>query len=63
MLSAPRMSTEEEAHFEVLRNFKVLDLEQLLSKETLCSAGLNRLLKGEFKVLHLSLLHSFFLLS
>lgn len=49
MMSAPRLSDEKEAHFKVLRNFKVSNLDWLLLEETFCNAGLNRLPESEFK--------------
>lgn len=42
------LSAKEEADFKVIRDFKVLDPEELLSKETLCSTGLNQLPVSEF---------------
>lgn len=63
MLSASKLSTKEEVDFKVTRDFKVLDLEELLSEETLCTAGLNQLPKGESRIFHfLFLAYSFLLL-
>lgn len=42
VLSTLRLSIEEEEYFRVLIDFKVPYLDQLLSKEILYSAGLNR---------------------
>lgn len=41
MLSTPILSAEKEAHFKVLRDFKIPDKEWLLLEKTLCSEGLS----------------------
>lgn len=60
MLNAPRPSEEAKAHFKTLRDFKVSDLEWLLSEEKFRRAGLNRLLEDEPRILYLLIIVSIF---
>lgn len=62
--STPKLSTEEEADFEVLNKFVVPNLEWLLLEESLQRMGFSRLLECKFeKFFFYSVLFSLYFLS
>lgn len=55
ILGLAELSDKEESLFMILEAFKASRLKLLLSKESLCKAGLSQLPKGESRVLALFL--------
>lgn len=62
MLSNPKLYAKEEVDFEVIRDFRIPNSEELLLEETLCSTGLSWLPEGESTICHLLILAYSFLL-